>query len=146
MAIIPRNVVSMTSRRLMPSMPRWYFAPIEGIQSAVSSKAKPPHPGLNHRSNGSETRKPSPPKRFPAMRVLPLARNEQQNERTHEWREQNHTQDVMYIKVHSSPLSARRAAEPAYGARNTPEELPARPRSASRSWKRRRFAANAPDN
>jgi len=38
MASMPRNVVSMMSRKLMPSIPRVYFAPIEGIQSEDSTK------------------------------------------------------------------------------------------------------------
>jgi len=52
-AISPRNVVSRRAAGCMPSIPRWYFAPIEG-SSAASSKGEAAHSGLNSKAAGSK--------------------------------------------------------------------------------------------
>ena len=62
----------MIIRKLMPSTPKAYSAPIEGIHSARSTNLKT-SPGVslgNQKSNGSETKKPRSVKAFPSRRTV----------------------------------------------------------------------------
>src|SRR5208283_988973 len=77
--IQPSSVVSMISRNEMPSMPRLYPAPIEGIQlfgvpsrnlkwDGVTSKRCAQNIG----TRGSEIRKPASANRFAIQRIASL--------------------------------------------------------------------------
>src|SRR5580693_1108223 len=69
-AIAPSTVVSITIRKLRPSMPRVKCAPIEGIQSAFSRNwnCGAIGPELNFQISGSETSRPRKPKMLPIQR------------------------------------------------------------------------------
>ena len=60
----PTSVVSITSSRLMPSMPIRYFAPMLGIQSARSTIWKLPTALSKRETSRSEIRKLAKPTRF----------------------------------------------------------------------------------
>src|ERR1035437_1455638 len=74
--IQPRSVVSMISRNDMPSMPRLYPAPIEGIQlfGEPSRSLKPGKKrcAQNIGTSGSEIRKPARAKMFAVQRMRAL--------------------------------------------------------------------------
>ena len=61
----PSSVVSRIRSGEIPSTPKKYWTPIEGIQAAFSTNWKPAAPRSNQNHSGRLTRKPS--------RAMPLA-------------------------------------------------------------------------
>ena len=72
MARKPISVVSITSSRLMPSMPSMYLTPRLGIQSAFSTIWKPAAFLSKRKTSGSETRKPARAAMFAQTRIRVL--------------------------------------------------------------------------
>ena len=101
MAISPMSVVSSTSSALMPSTPRKYAAPIDGIHVGALGELPGRARGSYRNHNGTDTAKPrcrrgsrssgSPPR---------TARNQEQQQRTHERGEQDDRQQVAAQEHH----------------------------------------------
>ena len=67
----PSTVVIIIIRKLIPSIPRWYCAPMEGIHSARSTNLKSSS-GVsleNQKTSGREIRKPTKVAIFPTHRM-----------------------------------------------------------------------------
>ncbi len=74
----PRSVVSRMSSVEIPSTPKKYWMPIEGIQGAFSTNWKPSAPRSNQNHRGRLTRKPRRPNPFATQRTafsFPLPEN-----------------------------------------------------------------------
>ena len=68
-AIEPRSVVSRMSSVEIPSTPKKYWTPIEGIQGAFSTNWKPSAERSNQNHRGRLTRKPRRAMPFAAQRT-----------------------------------------------------------------------------
>ena len=73
-AINPSTVVSMISRKLMPSIPKWYCAPMEGIQTCCSMNLNCCVGAslANQKTRGNDARKSTNKTMFPHQRIACL--------------------------------------------------------------------------
>ena len=65
----PRRVVRRISRVLIPSTPKRYWTPMEGIHVPFSTNWKPSLPRSNQNQRGRLTRKPRSPTMFANQRT-----------------------------------------------------------------------------
>ena len=102
----PRSVVSRISSVEIPSTPKKYWTPIEGIQGAFSTNWKPsrravePEPERQAHQEAEEAEAV----RHPAHRVLLLLageRGQEEDEGAHEGRVGDDGEEVLPVEVHA---------------------------------------------